>query len=250
VTHYESRGYKVLTPAYPGFDLEVEALRADSSPIEAVTTPKIMERMQEVVGSIETPPILMGHSMGGAIVQLLLDRGYGSVGVGIDSAPPEGILVNPPSQLKSLAPALVHPSTRHKLVPFTFEQFQYAFTNASTEEESRAAYARYYIPGPGSIIWSEVLANVTPGHQDTYVNFRNDDRAPLLLITGSEDHIFPPSVAKSILKHYRDSKSLTELKEFTGRSHFICGQKGWEEVADYAIEWAEANARTPVGRAT
>src|SRR4051812_25244883 len=106
ITRYEAQGYRVLAPAYPGLEVEVEALRRDPTPIEHLTVPAIMARLESVVGGLESPPILMGHSAGGAFVQLLLDRGYGAVGVTIDSAPTEGVLVAPLSQIKSTFPVL------------------------------------------------------------------------------------------------------------------------------------------------
>jgi hypothetical protein len=87
------------------------------------------------------------------------------------------------------------------------------------------------------------LANFTPGHQDVYVNFRIEDRAPLLFIAGGEGNLMPPAVNESNVMHCRHTKSITDYKEFPGRSHYIIGQEGWEEVADYALEWAEANAK-------
>jgi len=84
-----------------------------------------------------------------------------------------------------------------------------------------------------------------PGPQDTYVDFRNEDRAPLLFIAGEEDNLMPPAVNESNVKHYRHTKSVTDYKEFSGRSHYTVGQEGWEEVADYALEWAVENANRP-----
>src|SRR5262252_6251912 len=101
ITRYQAQGYRVLAPAYPGLEVEVEALNRDPSPIERLTVPAIMTRLESVVGELEAAPILMGHSAGGSFVQLLLDRGYGAAGVAINSAPTEGVLVTPLSQLKS-----------------------------------------------------------------------------------------------------------------------------------------------------
>ena len=98
ITHYEAKGYRVLAPAYPGFEVEVEALNRDPSPVEHLTVAAIMTHLEVVVERLEAPPILMGHSAGGAFVQLLLDRGYGAVGVAINSAPTEGVRVTPLSQ--------------------------------------------------------------------------------------------------------------------------------------------------------
>src|ERR671933_586594 len=112
IPYYEAKGYRVLAPAYPGLEVEVEALNRDPSPIERLTVPAIMTRLESVVGGLKAPPILIGHSAGGAFVQLLLDRGYGAVGVAINSAPTEGVRVTPLSQLKSFFPVLKNPANR------------------------------------------------------------------------------------------------------------------------------------------
>jgi pimeloyl-ACP methyl ester carboxylesterase len=111
---YESRGYRVLAPAYPGFEVEVEALNADPTPIEELTVPAVLEHLEAVVGELGTPPILMGHSAGGVFTQLLMDRGYGAAGVAINSAPTEGVKPVPLSQIRSSFPVLRNPANRHK----------------------------------------------------------------------------------------------------------------------------------------
>jgi len=178
------------------------------------------------------------------LMQILLEHGYGAAGVGIDSAPPEGVKVVPVSQIRALFPILSHPSNRHKAVGFTKEQFHNAFANTLSREDSDKAYERYYIPAPGALVWTSATANFTPGHQDIYVDFRNEDRAPLLFIAGGDDNLMPPSVNESNVKHYRHTKAITDYKEFPGRSHFTVGKDGWEEVADYALEWAKEHAAT------
>jgi pimeloyl-ACP methyl ester carboxylesterase len=244
VERYEGRGYRVLTPAYPGLEVEVEALNEDPSPIEALTIPGVVEHYEGIIGELEKPPILMGHSMGGLIVQILLDHGYGAAGVAIDSVPPEGVRRVPLSQTRAAFPVLRNPANRHRAVGFTPEQFHYGFANTLSEEASDEVYERYHVPAPGSFIWAAVLANFEPGHQDGYVNYNNDEHAPLLLIAGAEDHLQPAVVNESNFKHYRYSGATTDYHEYAGRSHYTVGQEGWEEVADYALEWAEANATT------
>jgi alpha-beta hydrolase superfamily lysophospholipase len=242
VDHYQARGYHVIAPAYPGFEVEVEALNADPSPIEAVTVPQIIERLEAVVGGLDSPPILMGHSAGGVFTQILLDHGFGAAGVAINSAPTEGVPVVPLSQIKAAFPVLKNPANRHRAVGFTHDQWHYAFTNTFSEEESRALYERYHIPASGSIFWGSALANIHPGRDDNHVDYRNDDRAPLLFISGSEDHLMPPKIQQSNAKHYK-SDTVTEVKEYEGRPHLLPAQEGWEEVADYALDWAMSHAR-------
>ncbi|GAA1019401.1 hypothetical protein Aple_048840 [Acrocarpospora pleiomorpha] len=237
VTHYEAKGFKVYAPAYPGFEVEVEALNADPTPIEQVTVPQIIESLETLIGGLETPPIIMGHSAGGVFTQILLDHGYGAAGVAINSAPTEGVKVIPLSQIKATFPVLKNPANRHKAVGFTYEQWKYAFTNTFPEDEARATYERYHIPASGNIFWGSALANIHPGKDDNWVNYHNDDRKPLLFIAGENDNLMPPSVQRSNTKHYK-SNTVTEVIEYPGRAHLMPAEKGWEEIADRALAWA------------
>lgn len=244
VPYLEEQGYRVLTPGYPGFDVEVEALRADPTPIADADITATLDHLAAVVQSLDEPPVIIGHSFGGTLTQLLLARGLGTAGVVIDSAPTEGVYVSPPSQLKSLFPVLKNPANRHRAAGFTPEQFHYAFTNTLSREESDAIYDRYHIPAPGRWVWAYgLVANYKPGHQETWVDYADDDRAPLLFIAGSEDHIMPAAVNRSNADKYADSAAVTAYHEFEGRSHWTCAEPGWEQVADYALQWAQGHAR-------
>jgi pimeloyl-ACP methyl ester carboxylesterase len=240
IAHYESKGFRVLAPAYPGFDVEVEALNADPAPIEAVTVPQIIERLEGVIGELDSPPILIGHSAGGVFTQILLDRGFGAAGVAINSAPTEGVKVVPLSQIKASFPILKNPANRHKAVGFTLDQWRYVFANTFSDEKAQRLYERYHIPASGQIFWGSALANIHPGRDDTYVNYENDDRPPLLFISGRQDPLFPPKVQHSNAKHYK-SATVTEVVEYDG-PHLLPAETGWEEIADYALEWALEHA--------
>ena len=237
ISHYEQRGFRVLAPAYPGFEVEVEALNADPTPIETVTVPQIIEHLEAIVGDLDSPPILIGHSAGGVFTQVLMDHGFGAAGVAINSAPTEGVKRVPLSQIKATFPVLKNPANRHRAVGFTHEQWHYAFTNTFSEEESRRLYERYHIPASGRIFWGSALANIHPGPDDNHVAYDNADRAPLLFISGSEDHLMPPKLQQSNAKHYKANGLVTEVKEFKG-PHLLPAQDGWEEIADYALDWA------------
>lgn len=246
IRRYEHAGHRVLAPAWPGMEVGVERLRNDPSAIEHLGIEEIIDHYDAIIRELASPPIIMGHSFGGAFAEVLLDRGLGAAGVAIDAAAVKGITRLPFAQLKSAFPVLKNPANNHRAVPLTAAEFRYAFANTMSEEDSLAAFERYAVPGPGRVLFQGAFANFNP-RAGTKLDFKNDDRAPLLLIAGENDHTVPAVVDRSAAKHYRKSNAITEYKEFPGRSHFIIGQDGWEEVADYALAWALDHAQIPAG---
>jgi pimeloyl-ACP methyl ester carboxylesterase len=242
IERFKERGYNVLAPTWPGMDFPIEELRSNPSTMNGVGVGDIANSYADVITKLDKPPIIMGHSFGALITQILIGRGMGAAGVALDSAPPKGIKLLPVSSLKSALPGVKNPLSRNKTNTLTPEQFHYAFTNTMTEEESEKVRERYAVPGSNRALFQGATANFTP-HAATTVDVNNSHRAPLLLITGELDHVAPPALVKKILKMYRRSTSVTEYKEFPGRTHFIVGQDGWEEVADYALNWAEEHTR-------
>jgi pimeloyl-ACP methyl ester carboxylesterase len=242
VSHYTDRGHRVLAPAWlPALDKEPEELRRDPSPLRGIDITEVVDNYDKVIRGLDRPPIIIGHSFGGLFTQLLLDRGLGAAGVALNTAAPKGVLKLPLSTLRSAWPALGNPANLKKETPLTPKQFHWCFTNALTREESDSVYQRYYIPGSARPFFQAGFANFNP-NAATKVNYKNPERAPLLLVTGTVDRICPPSVNESNFKQQRKAPSATAHKEYLGRSHWP-GQDGWEEVADYALNWATEHAR-------
>ena len=238
---YEDRGFEVIARSFPGMEGDIDALRADTSAIDDLGIEEIVEHYAGIVEELPAPPIIMGHSFGGVFTQILLDRGLGAAGVAVDPGPVKGLLAVPATAVRAAFPVLKNPANRHRAVALTAGEFHYAFTNTLSESESDVIYDRYAVPGPGRVLFQGALANLTP-HAANAIDFRNDDRAPLLLIAGGEDHLAPESQTEANFKKYAKSEAVTELKSFPGRSHFTLGEPGWEEVADYALDWAVAAA--------
>jgi pimeloyl-ACP methyl ester carboxylesterase len=236
VARYQSRGFRVIAENWPGMEGDVAELRKDHSRFDNIGLGEVADHYDAIIRKLDAPPIIMGHSMGGAVAQILLDRGLGSAGVAIDPAPIKGVLQLPLSTFKSALPALKSPANNHRAVMLTPDEFHYAFTNTMTAEESKAIYDRQAVPGPGRTLFQAALANFTP-RSPARVDFRNAKRAPLLVIVGTVDHVAPPVVARTEAHLQRKSGAVTAYKEFAGRSHYQMGQPGWEEVADFALEW-------------
>jgi pimeloyl-ACP methyl ester carboxylesterase len=245
IDRYEGKGFNVIAPGWPGIDGDPAALRRDPTPIAQLGVEEIADHYEEIIRKLDRPPIIMGHSFGGLITQILLDRGLGSAGVAIDPAAPRGVFKLPFSQLRVGFAALRNPANKRKAVALTPKQFHYAFTNTLSDKDSQAVYERYAIPGPGRPLFEAAFSGFHR-NSPTKVNFHNDSRAPLLLIAGGQDHTAPAAVTRSNLKLQRKSKATTDYREFPNRSHFTVGQDGWEEVADYALQWATEHARVPV----
>jgi pimeloyl-ACP methyl ester carboxylesterase len=230
--HCRARGYACLAPAWPGRDLPVDELRRrhPDPQLGKLTLSAVLEHYARTIGALKEKPVLVGHSMGGLIVQVLLQRGLAAAGVAIDSAPPMGVFTAKWSFLMANWPHINPFVAPSRPIAMTFGRFQYAFVNTLPLAEQRAAYDRYVVPESRRVPRESLT---------TRVDFKKD-RPPLLLVAGAADHIIPASLNKSNYARYKRSPAVTDFVEFPGRTHFTIGQKNWEEVADYALAWLSA----------
>jgi pimeloyl-ACP methyl ester carboxylesterase len=238
---YQGTEFRVLAPAWPGYDRDIDEIRKDGSAkdgaaIGSLTMQQVVDHYDRIIRELDKPPIIIGHSYGGSVVQVLLSRGLGSAGIAVDSGPVKGVRRLPGRHLRATFPVLRNPANRRRPVSLTPKQFHYAFANAMSRQESDAAYERHHVPAASHVLFEAALASVNP-RSAFRVEFGKADRAPLLFIAGGVDHISPPSINKTNAGRYQKSPAITGYREFPGRSHFIIGQDGWEEVADYALEW-------------
>jgi len=239
--HYESLGHRVIASPWPGINHDVPSMRRDPSGLFGIGIAEVIAHYTKIIRSLPEPPIIMGHSYGGLITQLLVDQGFGAAAVAIDSVPPKGILVLPLSTYLALTPAFLQPSTFKQTFLFTFKKWWQVFANTLSESEARAEFEREVIPASGRSIFQASFSNATP-HSLATVNFKNDSRAPLLFIGGEKDVIMPAALSRKIFKKHTASAAITEYKEFPGRSHYLIAENGWQEVAQFALDWALAKS--------
>lgn len=237
VAFYGKRGYRCLAPPWPRKDASIEDLRADPSRLAGLGVLEIVDHYDRIIRGLPEPPLLVGHSFGGLFVQMLLDRGLGSAGVAIDSAPPRGVFATELSVFRSNLPVLMQPGARKGVVRMTFPQFKYAFANMLNDADARTAYDEHVIPETGRIFFQAAL-----GTSAVRVDFSSATRKPLLLIAGERDHVVAAGLNRSNFRKYSRTKARTDFKEFPGRCHWIIAQDGWEEVADYSAGWLDEAA--------
>jgi pimeloyl-ACP methyl ester carboxylesterase len=232
VKHYTDKGYRVIAANWPSMEGGIEQLRRDSSSFASLGLKDVVDHYEQIIRELETPPIIIGYGFGGLVTQILLDRGWGAAGVAIASAPVKGILRIPISTLRAFLGDALKDRKASLLTP---AQFHRTFANTLTRLESRAAFERYVVPGPSRVLLQAAFANFTP-HAATSVNFRNDTRAPLLLVAGSKDRVVRPSLVKANFDLYRQSTAETDYKEFPNEAHFTLLRA--TKIADYVLGWA------------
>ena len=236
--YFDKRGFAVSAPEWPRKHGDVEELREGAGELAGLGLDEIVDHYEALTRELDQSPVLIGHSFGGLIVELLLDRGLGRAGVALSPAPPKGILVLPFSSLKAASPALAHPSTRRGIVSLTLEEFTYGFVNTFTPEEAAAAYERYAVPETGRIFYEAGFANFAL-HPPTKVHFKKDQRAPLLIVGAEKDNTVPASVSRAQYKKYERSPAQTDYLELEGRPHLSIAGEGCDEVAAAIDSWLD-----------
>jgi pimeloyl-ACP methyl ester carboxylesterase len=236
VNAFREAGYDPSAPGWPGDSPTVDAARKHPEEVAGYGIDDVVAHYTEIIDRLETPPILVGHSFGGLIVQRLMGASLGAAGVAIDPAPIKGVYRLPLSSLRVASAALRNPANRDRAVALTGKQFLYAFGNAIPADESDELFDRWAIPSPGKPLFEAAAATATR-HSPAAVDVHNGNRGPLLLIAGGQDHTVPPSTVRSTLKLYRKSSAITDFKEFHDRGHSLALDHGWREVADYALAW-------------
>jgi len=235
---FKQHGYETLNPPWPGDSATVAECRANPQAIANRGVTEVADSYAVVIKSLPEPPILIGHSFGGLLTQILLGRGIAAAGIAIDPAPMKGVWQLPLSVLKVSFPVLSNPFNFKKAKSLTFDQFKYGFANAIDEKEATELYEQWTIPGPARPLFQVAIS--TFAGSETKVDTANTTRGPLLITGGEKDHTAPPVHGQASLKKYNPSV-VTEFKLFEGRGHSLTVDSGWQEIAEYSLAWLNKN---------
>ncbi|WP_067540765.1 alpha/beta hydrolase [Nocardia crassostreae] len=242
---FRDLGHEVIAPGWPGIAGRTPAeVRQDSNALAGIGIKQIVDSYDAVIRALPEQPVIMGHSFGGIFIQMLLDRGLGIAGVGVAPGQPAGVLALPFSTLRTGLPVLANPFRKNKANQLSKRHFHYTFGNDLSRADSDREWEASAIPSYNRVFFEGVLSLPRPKTGVTRVDFTKPDRAPLLLISATRDHVAPPAIQKAALRKYSRGPALVERVEFAGRTYRLVSQDGWEEIADYALDWALRHVAT------
>jgi non-heme chloroperoxidase len=235
---FGENGYAPIAPDWPGDPETVEEARANPDVFAKKTIGQVADHAAEVIVELDTTPVVMGHSTGGLVAQIVAGRGLSAVTVAIDPGPFRGILALPISSLRSAAPVLTNPLNQRRAVTLTFDQFNYGWTNALDEKEAQELYETYHVAAPGVALMQMANANLNP-LSEAKVDTKNPNRGPLLIINGEKDHTVPWAIAHSAYNKQKHNEAVTEIVEIPNRGHSLTIDSGWQEVAQTALDFVK-----------
>ncbi|MFR9751357.1 alpha/beta hydrolase [Nocardia sp. 004] len=242
---FRAAGFIPVLPGWPDDPDTVAEAKAHPEPLADKTVGQVTEHLETLIGRLPRLPVIIGHSFGGLVAQILAGRGLSAATVAIAPAPFQGVLPLPASTLRAAAPVLSNPANRHRAVPLTSEQFRFSFTNAVDEDEAEQLYQTFAVPAPGAPLFQTAVANLNPW-SETKVDSTCPRRGPLLIISGEKDNAVPWAIANAAYqKQLRNEYAITEIIEMPRRGHSLTIDSGWREICDIALRFIQQFAPLP-----
>ncbi|WP_420150853.1 alpha/beta hydrolase [Spirosoma sp.] len=235
--YFQSKGYNTIAPPWPykdGTAAELRARQPNDTDLAKLTLDELVDHYATIVKSFPEKPIVIGHSLGGLITQIIVNRDLAAAAVAIHSVPPQGVFPYEFSFLKAGWKALGLFTDLDKTYLMSLEDWQYAFVNEMPLEVQKETYEQNTIPESKRVARGGLTSAA-------HVDFEKP-HPPLLLTSGSIDNIIPAHLNHRNFEAYKNSGSVLDYKEFEGRNHFVLGQPTWKEDADYILDWLSRHA--------
>jgi pimeloyl-ACP methyl ester carboxylesterase len=237
--YFEEKGFTTLAPPWPFKDATVAELRLrhphQDKELARLTIDELLAHYERIIKSLPEKPILIGHSYGGLMTQIFVNRGLAVAGVAIHPVPPLGVFPYEFTFLKAGWKSLGVFTDIDETYMMSFEDWQYAFVNGMPLEAQQAAYDTYTIPESKTVSRGALSGAAKVDFKKPHV--------PLLITAGDTDHIIPAHLNHRNFNAYETEGSVTDYKVFSGRNHFVLGQPTWKEDADFIFDWMNNNAK-------
>ncbi len=144
--YFRARGHEVIVPGWPGIDdREVADIRWNPEALKGIGLKQIADNYERIIRALPQKPIIMGHSFGGLLTQMLADRGLGVAYVGVTPGQPAGITTLPLSTLWTGTPILANPFGRNGAKPISKSHFHFTFGNDLSREASDSIWQEFAV---------------------------------------------------------------------------------------------------------
>jgi non-heme chloroperoxidase len=226
---FESKGYRCVIPTLRFHDMDPNAV-----PDPRLGTTSLLdyaEDLEKLIRELQVRPILMGHSMGGLLAQILGSRGLAKALVLLTPASPRGIIALKPSVIKSFWSGLTRWGFWRKPLRQTFAEAAYSMLNLMPFESQKSVYDKFVFESGRAA--SEIGFWIFDSKKAARVD-ESKVTCPVLIVAGEKDRIVPVSITRKIAEKY---KRVSTYKEFPDHSHWVVGEPGWQEIAEYIKEW-------------
>ena len=235
---FATDGFDASAPAWPGEHPTAAQSRSSATDLAGLGMERLVTHYAELIRKLPAPPILIGHSLGGTVVQKLLSAGYGAGGVVLDSARIDGELPGALPTLRQALPALAEPGALDDAIALTDYQFRFTFGRSLTAAESDDLFREFAIPAPAELLVRPETADIqlprAPG--------RTAKPAPLLVLESAEasaSAVPGGSYGSGRRTLHDDPGADAEPTRFADRGPSFVFDAGWRDVAEVALDWVQ-----------
>jgi pimeloyl-ACP methyl ester carboxylesterase len=225
----EAEGYRCIATTLPYHDVEPGA--APDARLGNASLLDYASALEREIEGLGEQPILMGHSMGGLLAQMLGARGLARALVLLTPASPAGIIALRPSVMRSFWSVQTRWRFWERPMRQTYNEAVYAILHRVPPHERREIYDRF-VHESGRAACEVGYWFLDPRRASSVDESKVT--CPVLVIGASEDRIVAASVARRVAHKYR---AVSTYREFERHAHWVVGEPGWQEIAGYAARW-------------